>query len=167
MPSTSYKVRILDTNSSLIKGTLKWASRLYLPQKEYIALTGGLDGGKPCLIETISQDGNPGQSPIRREATLWISPDKNLSHKVVQMTAHFQEACGFHTYDLVKISLSGETVADAESLTLRELQAPAADQESVIPPVEDEEKGHWEWLSRIFLGWLTKLSSLSTVIRLI
>lgn len=119
--SIDAKVRPL-ANPALEKASLLGAARLYVSKDTLIALTNGLDNGKPCVVEKLEDpDGLP-----RREATLWVLPDKNLSPNVVVMTRAFQEATGFKIGDQVRIALLGEVsmeVPDAKDVLVRDVSS--------------------------------------------
>lgn len=107
--SLDAKVRPLSA-ISLEKASLLGAARIYVSKDSLISLTGGLDNGNAAFVERLD-----GEEPLRREAALWVLPDKNLSPYVVMMTRAFQEATGFKIGDSVRISLAGST-PDAEEI---------------------------------------------------
>ncbi|TQW00747.1 hypothetical protein V2A60_001797 [Cordyceps javanica] len=118
--SITAKVRPLS-HPSLEKKNLLGAARLYVSKDSLIALTNGLES-KPCVVEKIFLDGESDASgtPIRREASLCVLPEKNLSPNVVMMTRAFQDATGFRVGDQVRIELQ-ETIPDVEEVVLRDL----------------------------------------------
>ncbi|KAF4592539.1 AAA family ATPase [Ophiocordyceps camponoti-floridani] len=91
------KVRPL-ANPSLEKASLLGAARVYISKEALLGLTSALDVGRPCIIETTG-------GGLRREAALWLLPDKNVGPNIVMMTRAFQEAAGFKMGDLVRVSL--------------------------------------------------------------
>ena len=82
-----------------------------------------LEGGKGCWVEKIE-----GEESLKREASLWVLPEKNLSPNVVMMTRAFQEATSFKIGDQVRISLTEESIADAEEVVVKDISdAPPED----------------------------------------
>ncbi|GAB0137713.1 hypothetical protein EsDP_00005969 [Epichloe bromicola] len=113
--SVDAKVRPL-ANPALEKASLFGAARIYVSKDTLIALTNGLENGKPCAVEKLEDsEGLP-----RREASLWILPEKNLSPNIVMMTRTFQEATGFKIGDQVRISLLGN-MPDAEEVVVQDV----------------------------------------------
>ncbi|KAF7560517.1 hypothetical protein G7046_g3633 [Stylonectria norvegica] len=122
------KVRPL-VNTSLEKASLAGAARIYISKDSLISLTGNLDNGKLCVVERLQQPDLPDQEPLRREASLWILPEKNLSPNVVMMTRAFQEATGFKLGDQVRIALAGGLMPDLEEVVLQNLDENESKQE--------------------------------------
>lgn len=114
--SIDAKVRPL-ANPALEKASLLGAARLYVSKESLIALTNGLENGKPCVVEKLEDQA---QSPVRREASLWILPEKNLSPNVVMMTRAFQDATGFRIGDQVRISLL-ESMPDVDEVVVQDV----------------------------------------------
>ncbi|KAI6785206.1 ATPase family like-protein [Emericellopsis cladophorae] len=110
------KVRPL-ANQSLEKASLQGAARLYVNRDALIALTGSLDNGKPCFVARAD-----GDVPLKREGSLWVLTDKNISPNVVMMSRAFQEATGFKIGDAVQITTpEGKTeVEDAEEIVVQD-----------------------------------------------
>ncbi|KPM44350.1 hypothetical protein AK830_g2204 [Neonectria ditissima] len=121
--SLDAKVRPLS-NTSLEKSSLLGAARIYVSKDSLLSLTGTLENGKHCLVRRLesgprdAQD-DDAQDEIRREASLWILPEKNLSPNVVMMTRAFQEATGFKLGDQVRITLAGST-PDADEVVVED-----------------------------------------------
>ena len=125
--SVEAKVRPLS-NTSLDKASLVGAARVYVSKDTLLSLTGALNNGKLCVVERVdaadapAQDADPSPSSssstttIRREASLWILPEKNLNQNVVMMTRAFQDAAGFKIGDQVRISLADNPPALVEVL---------------------------------------------------
>lgn len=133
--SIDAKVRPLS-NVSLERASLVGAARIYVSKDSLISLTGGLDSGRTCIIESLQTDDSSSNaseaetsSKKRREASLWALPEKNVSANVVMMTRAFQEATGFKLGDFVRISLS-ETAAtpDAEEVVVQDATSEADQQ---------------------------------------
>lgn len=87
-------------NASLERASLLGAARIYVCREALAALTGGLENGARCVVQQLE-----GKAEPRREASLWILPEKNVSPNVVMMARAFQEASGFKIGDIVSISL--------------------------------------------------------------
>ena len=140
--SIDAKVRPL-ANASLEKASLLGAARIYVSKESLIALTNGLESGRPCVIERLADD-QPQHVPIqKREASLFILPEKNLSPNVVMMTRAFQDATGFKIGDQVRIAL------------LPESALPEVD-EVVVQDVTEGSEG--DAASRHTAGWEFSLS---------
>ncbi len=145
--SIDAKVRPL-ANPSLEKTSLLGAARLYVSKDTLIALTNGLESNKPCVVEKLS-DGSGGaaadEQPIRREASLCVLPEKNLSPNVVMMTRAFQDASGFRVGDQVRVSIK-EALPDADEVVVKDTGDTELDSaQSKYPPC-------WEYALSISLG---------------
>ena len=105
--SVEAKVRPLS-NTSLDKASLVGAARIYVSKDTLVSLTGTLNNGKLCIVEKL--DDAPA---VRRGASLWILPEKNLNQNVVMMTRAFQEATGFKIGDQVRISIAEPSATPA------------------------------------------------------
>lgn len=123
--SIDVKVRPL-ANPSLEKASLLGAARLYVSRDSLIALTGALDNGHSCVVEKLGEDaaGTPGpdgttpSGPIKREAALWVLPDKNVSPNVVMMSRAFQDATGFKIGDQVRLALAEAPTPEADEVAV-------------------------------------------------
>lgn len=120
------KVRPLS-NTSLEKSSLLGAARIYISKDSLISLTGTLENGKHCLVERLD-----GEEPLKREASLWILPEKNLSPNVVMMTRAFQEATGFKLGDQVRLAIAG-TTPDVSEVVVQDLTEEVNDLETRYP----------------------------------
>lgn len=139
--SIDAKVRPL-ANASLEKTSLLGAARLYVSKDSLIALTNGLESNKPCVVEKMFPDGapapvadDPASLPIRREASLCVLPEKNLSPNVVMMTRAFQDATGFRVGDQVRIALV-ETTPDIDEVVVRDVSDPEAEAAPQLYPLD-------------------------------
>jgi AAA family ATPase len=139
--SIDAKVRPL-ANPALEKASLVGAARIYVSKDSLIALTNGLENGKACLLEKM--DDPQGQVP-RREASLWILPEKNLSPNVVMMTRAFQEATGFKIGDQVRISLL-ESMPDAEEVVVQDVSEEKTSEE------RSKHASCWEYSLSLSMG---------------
>lgn len=142
--SIDAKVRPLS-NTSLDRASLLGAARIYVSKDTLISLTGKLDNGKACTVERL--EGGDGAEPVKREASLWVLPEKNLSPNVVMMTRAFQDATGFKIGDQVRIELAADTTTPDAG----EVVAQAVDEE------QDDGAGAkhppcWEFSLSISLG---------------
>ncbi|KAM3447350.1 hypothetical protein MY3296_008820 [Beauveria thailandica] len=126
--SITAKVRPLS-HPSLEKKSLLGAARLYVSKDSLIALTNGLES-RPCVVERVPLDGDE-SGPIRREASICVLPEKNLSPNVVMMTRTFQDATGFRVGDQVRIVLRAAT-SDVDEVVVRDLSEPEADVEAML-----------------------------------
>lgn len=134
------KVRPL-ANPSLEKTSLLGAARLYVSKDSLIALTNGLESNKPCVVEKILDGSTPvtaddiASQPIRREASLCVLPEKNLSPNVVMMTRAFQDATGFRVGDQVRIALTAAT-PDIDVVVVRDVGDAEADAAPQFYPLD-------------------------------
>lgn len=134
------KVRPL-ANPSLEKTSLLGAARLYVSKDSLIALTNGLESNKPCVVEKILDGSTPvtaddvASQPIRREASLCVLPEKNLSPNVVMMTRAFQDATGFRVGDQVRIALAAAT-PDIDVVVVRDVGDAEADAAPQLYPLD-------------------------------
>lgn len=144
--SIDAKVRPL-ANPGLEKTSLLGAARLYISKDSMIALTNGLESHKACIIEKLDVDGEEGSEPIRREASLCVLPEKNLSPNVVMMTRAFQDASGLRVGDQVRISLL-EATPDANEVVVKSLAEGADAGEGKV----NKFKACWEYSLSLNLG---------------
>ena len=109
------------------------AARVYVSQDNLLYLTGSLENGRPCVVEGGGGGGGGGKGgggsdavPVKREATLWLDraltgvPDTS-SPSPVKTTEAFQDACGFSLSQTYRITVSGETVPDADEIVLEDV----------------------------------------------
>jgi AAA family ATPase len=118
--SIDAKVRPL-ANATLEKASLLGAARIYVNKDALISLTGALDGNKACYVERLGTETETEEGPLKREASLCVMPDKNLSPNVVVMTRAFQDATGFKIGDQVRISLTEGNIADADEVVVQDV----------------------------------------------
>ncbi|PHH81755.1 hypothetical protein CDD82_7925 [Ophiocordyceps australis] len=117
--SLDAKIRPLGQNTGLEKASLMGAARIYVSRDSHIALTGTLDYGRRCSVDLLDA-ASSAVVESRREALLWLLPDKNLSPNVVMMTRAFMEATNLKVGDQVRISL-GPAEAEAEQVVLQDV----------------------------------------------
>jgi AAA family ATPase len=147
--SIDAKVRPLS-NVSLERASLLGAARIYVSKDSLISLTGGLDSGRPCVIESLQTDDTSSNaseaetgSKKRREASLWALPEKNVSANVVMMTRAFQEATGFKLGDIVRISLAETATPDAEEVVVQDTTSEADQQKDTA--ADSKHSPCWEF----------------------
>jgi AAA family ATPase len=116
-------------------------SRVHLCREALLDLK--LESGQICYISKVNEPESE-----RREAVAWLTAEKSLSKKVIQMSKSFQEACGFRLGDDVKISTGG-TLEVATSVVLRDVTPQELD---TVPELGNQDKPHWEWFLRESLG---------------
>jgi AAA family ATPase len=119
----------------------KGVSRVHLCKEALLDLR--LESGQPCYLWKSVES-----SDQRREAIAWLTTEKSLSKKVVQMSKTFQEAYGFKLGDDLNISAAG-TLGIAEVIEMRDVTTLELDS---APELGDEERPHWEWYLRESLG---------------
>ncbi|KOS17571.1 ATPase family protein [Escovopsis weberi] len=147
--SIDVKVRPL-ANTSLEKASLLGAARIYISKDSLISLTGGLENGRLCVVEKLQVDADSDAEaasdqksfPRRREASLYILPEKNISPNVVMMTRAFQEATGFKLGDMVRIALGEAKTPDAAEVVVEDVVA--ADQKAEAPS-QTRHSPSWEF----------------------
>lgn len=148
--SIDAKVRPL-ANAGLEKASLFGAARLYISKDSMIALTNGLESNKACVVEKLPDDSAPDWEPVKREASLCVLPEKNLSPNVVMMTRAFQDASGFRVGDQVRISLL-EATPDADEVVVRNMTE-GSEAEASKPT---KYQPCWEYSLGLSLGTVTK-----------
>ncbi|KJZ79217.1 hypothetical protein HIM_01368 [Hirsutella minnesotensis 3608] len=132
--SIEAKVRPL-ANPSLEKATLLGAARIYISKESLLSLTKGLDNGTLCYVERV----DVADVPLpRREAALWLLPDKNVSPNVVLMSRAYQEATGLKIGDQVRITVADVPTPDAVEVVARDV-------DEQQQPIEDKHLCHWEY----------------------
>lgn len=138
------KIRPYSSQNNQERPDQKGVSRVHICREALLDLK--LESGQPCYLWKIgeSEDG-------RREAIAWLTAEKSLSKKVVQISKTFQEACGFKLGDDLNIKAAG-TLSIAESIVLKDVTAQDAD---AAPELGEEDRPHWEWYLRESLGTFT------------
>lgn len=148
--SIDAKVRPL-ANVSLERASLLGAARIYISKDSLISLTGGLESGRPCTVESLQTDDTSGdgsaadaETAKRRGASLWVLPEKNISPNVVMMTRAFQEATGFKLGDMVRITLADPAVIpDAEEVVVQDATSEADQQKDATS--DSKHPPSWEF----------------------
>lgn len=135
------KIRPYSNQNSQERPDQKGASRVHLCREALLDLK--LESGQVCYVTKVNEpDGE------RREAVAWLTGEKSLSKKVVQMSKAFQDACGYKLGDDVKISTGG-SLDVATSIVLRDI---TAQEFAATPELSSQDKPHWEWFLRESLG---------------
>lgn len=94
-----------------------------------------LEAGQPCYLWKMDD-------PLaeRREAIAWPTPtSRRLNKDVCQMFKPFQEACGFKLEDRIQVAPAGK-LKTAVTVVLKDM--------TEGPPLNEKDRGPWEW----FLG---------------
>jgi AAA family ATPase len=131
------KIRPYSSQNNQERPDQKGASRVYLCREALLDLK--LEPGQVCYILKVTDS-----EKVRREAIAWLTAEKSLSKKVIQMSKSFQEASGFKLGDDVKISAAG-AVPVATSIVLRDITAQELE---ATPELGGQDKPHWEWFLR-------------------
>lgn len=113
--SIEAKVRPL-AHPSLEKASQQGAARIYISKESLLALTNGLDHGRPCVVD---KPDTPSLPP--RHALLWLLPDKNVGPNVVMMSRAYQDATGFRIGDQVRIALAEEPLPEAKEVLVADV----------------------------------------------
>ncbi|KAE8442096.1 hypothetical protein EG329_003854 [Mollisiaceae sp. DMI_Dod_QoI] len=133
------KIRPYSNQNYQERPDQKGVSRVHLSRDALLDLK--LDSGKPCYLWKTSETEDQ-----RREAVAWLTTEKSLSKKVIQMSKTFQELCGFKLGDDLIIRGTGYSyVTPLESIILRDVTTREVD---TISELRDEERSHWEWFLR-------------------
>ena len=133
------KIRPYSNQNNQERPDQKGVSRVHMCKEALMDL--GLQPGQAIFLWKNNENINS-----RREAIAWLTAEKNLSKKVVQIAKSFQEICGFKLADDLIIGSAGN-VNVAESIVLRDTTEGL---ESV--ELRNEDKPHWEWFIRENLG---------------
>lgn len=131
------KIRPYSNQNNQERPDQKGASRVHLCREALLDLK--LESGQICYLRKTAESENE-----PREAIAWLTAEKSLSKKVVQMSKSFQEACGFKLGDDVEISAGGAAPV-ATSIVLRDITVQELE---AIPKLREQDKPHWEWFLR-------------------
>ncbi|RKF55631.1 ATPase family gene 2 protein [Erysiphe neolycopersici] len=119
----------------------KGVSRVYLCKEALTELK--LDPGQVCYLSKLDEPGHQ-----KREAIVWLTFEKNLSKKVIQVSKTFQEACGLKLGDDIVVQAAG-TLRESEIIKLKDVTTLCNND---TPELGKEDKSHWEWYIRENLG---------------
>lgn len=133
------KIRPYSNQTNQERPDQKGVSRVHLCRDALLDLK--LDSGRPCYLWKTTETEDQ-----RKEAIAWLTTEKYLSKKVIQISKTFQELCGFKLGDDLNIKATGSPyVAPAESIILRDITAQELD---ATPELGDQDRPHWEWFLR-------------------
>ncbi|KAH8667548.1 putative ATPase family gene 2 protein [Tricladium varicosporioides] len=127
------KIRPYSGSNNQERPDLKGISRVHLSRDALLDLR--IESGQAIYLRKVDQDQD--QS---REAVAWLTVEKSLSKKVVQISKSFQEAAGYKLGDDLLVSAAGDLKA-AASVVLRDI----TESENFVS-IKDKDKVHWEWL---------------------
>jgi AAA family ATPase len=134
------KIRPYSNQNNQERPDQKGISRVHMCKEALMDL--GLQPGQAISLWKKDES-----TSLRRDAVAWLTAEKNLSKKVVQMSKTFQEVCGFKLADDLVIGAAGN-VTVAESITLRDI----TEGSGPVSELGSEDKPHWEWYLRENLG---------------
>ena len=137
------KIRPYSSQNNQERPDQKGASRVHFCREALLDLR--LESGQPCFIWKTSEN-----SDQRREAIAWLTSEKALSKKVIQISKTFQEACNFKLGDELFVSAAGRLNL-ADSVVLRDVTAEELDS---TPKLKQDDRPHWEWYLRESLSRL-------------
>ena len=134
------KIRPYSSPNNQERPDQKGVSRVHMCKEALMDL--GLHSGQACYLWKKDES-----LDTRKEAVAWLTAEKNLSKKVVQISKTFQEVCGYKLADDLVIGPAG-SVNIADSIILRDVT------EGLEPVTElgSDDKPHWEWYLRENLG---------------
>jgi hypothetical protein len=136
------KIRPYSNQNNQERPDQRGISRVHMCKEALMEL--GLQSGQACYLCKKDEP-----SDKRREAVAWLTAEKNLSKKVVQMSKTFQEVCGFKLADDLIIGAAGN-VNIAGSIVLTDITTTEGGEP--VPELSKEDKPHWEWYLRENLG---------------
>lgn len=87
----------------------KASCRILVSKDNLLLLTGSLDSGRLCIVEKIDGDGS--SAAVRREASLWASPDP-LRRNLARVSKAFREACGLGAAEKCRITFAAAAAAE-------------------------------------------------------
>ena len=134
------KIRPYSNQNNQERPDQKGVSRVHMCKEALMDL--GLQSGQACYLWKKDEG-----SDTRKEAVAWLTAEKNLSKKVVQVSKTFQEVCGFKLADDLVIGAAGD-INIAESIVLRDV----SEGSEPVQELGSEDKPHWEWYLRENLG---------------
>jgi AAA family ATPase len=134
------KIRPYSNQNNQERPDQRGISRVHMSREALLEL--GLQSGQACYLWKKDDD-----LEIRKEAVAWLTAEKNLSKKVVQMSKTFQEVCGYKLADDLVIAAAGN-VNIAEKIILSDV----TEGSEPVPELEAADKPFWEWYLRESLG---------------
>ncbi|EFX02828.1 aaa family ATPase [Grosmannia clavigera kw1407] len=115
----------------------KACGRILVSKDNLLFLTGALESGRLCIVEKIDGDGS--SVPVRREASLWASPDP-LRRNLGRVSKVFREACGFGSAEKCRITFAAENGLDAVPEAAEVVVEDVTKREGLEPVASDPEK---------------------------
>jgi AAA family ATPase len=134
------KIRPYSNQNNQERPDQKGISRVHMSKEALMDL--GLQSGQAVYLWKKDEI-----SDAKREAIAWLTAEKNLNKKVVQMSKTFQEVCGFKLADDLVIGAAGD-INIAELIILKDVSEGA----ETVPELTKEDKPYWEWYMRENLG---------------
>jgi len=131
------KIRPYSNPNTQERPDQKGTSRVHLCRDAMLDLK--LESGQVCYIWKAHEAENE-----RRQAIAWLTSEKSLSRKVIQVSKSFQDACGLKLGDDVKISAGG-SLKEASSIVFRDITAQEID---TVPELAVQDKPFWAWFLR-------------------
>ncbi|KAK3487817.1 P-loop containing nucleoside triphosphate hydrolase protein [Neurospora hispaniola] len=143
--SLDFKVRKLQANSTTEKDLAKkQPSRVYVNEEALLELTGSKDGGRAITIEKIDKNSSDDQ-PVRREATLWKSPER-IDKASVQLYDAFRDACGYQAGVQVKVTIQEGKLPEAEEVVLEQIPPEKAGKDAeTAASIDPSDLPGWEF----------------------
>ncbi|KAJ4416448.1 AAA+-type ATPase [Neurospora sp. IMI 360204] len=143
--SLEFKVRKLQANSTTEKDLAKkQPSRVYVNEEALLELTGSKDGGRAITVEKIDKNSSDDQ-PVRREATLWKSPER-IDKASIQLYDAFRDVCGYQTGVQVKVTVQEGKLPEAEEVVLEQLPPEKAGKDAeTAGTIDPSEIPGWEF----------------------
>ncbi|KAF4629838.1 hypothetical protein G7Y89_g8307 [Cudoniella acicularis] len=131
------KIRPYSGQNNQERPDLKGVSRVHFSREALLELR--LESGQAVYLWKVGQ----GQEQ-RREAVAWLTAEKSLSKKVVQVSKSFQDAAGYKLGDDLVVCAAGN-LAVAETVALRDMTALESEG---VKELRDGELVVWEYLLR-------------------
>ncbi|KAH6671866.1 putative ATPase family gene 2 protein [Halenospora varia] len=127
------KIRPYSGQNNQERPDLKGVSRVHFSRDALLDLR--IDSGQAIYLWKADQSQDQ-----KREAVAWLTAEKSLSKKVVQISKSFQEAAGYKLGDDLLVAAAGNLKV-ATNVVLRDI----TDSENAAG-MKDKDKAHWEWL---------------------
>lgn len=133
------KIRPYSGQNNQERPDLKGVSRVHLSRDALLDLR--IDSGQAIYLWKADQSQDQ-----KREAVAWLTAEKSLSKKVVQISKSFQEAAGYKLGDDLLVAAAGNLKV-ATNVVLRDIT-----ESENAAEMKDKDKAHWEWLLEQSLG---------------
>ncbi|RKF81131.1 ATPase family gene 2 protein [Golovinomyces cichoracearum] len=142
------KIRPISSQNNHERPDQKGISRVHLCKDALVELN--ISPGQVCYLRKLENDEEKKcDHQKKREAIAWLTTEKSLSKKVIQISKTFQEACDFKLGDYLTLEAAG-TLCIADVIVLKDLTIDNSTDN--IPMLEEADKSHWEWYIRELLG---------------